>query len=475
MFLAAPRLTGRVLRLSSLFPVLLACIAIPAVASAQTSVTLQIADDVTIRGGGYASVNFGTSDTLEVKRSANASNTRRVLLKFDTQNRVPAGAVINSAKLYLTLKWASDSTSRPIGAYRVAKSFLPGEATWLDSRDAAAWGTAGGDLGGKYASTSVANAVGSTYAFDVTSLVQRTVNGDFGSRYTRIALLDTGTIAESYRSFHSTRASNTAVRPRLVVSYGSSAPQAVASTSATLKVMQWNIHHTKGSDGRFDPNRLATAAVRQGADVISMNEVSYYHSSYINDDLAARLESLLEQKTGRTWYRKFINVYGGTWGYGNAILSRLPFTSSSTKMLSYKRGVVQVGVSVNGRTVNIFSTHVDYYNASYRTIQTNQAKSWISGFAGPRIVMGDFNTNPGTNDYSIMSSAYADGWAAGKSAGIATAFNGTGATHGASRFDYVYYSKTSGLALRGINVPDARVNGVYPSDHHPVVAAFAVN
>jgi endonuclease/exonuclease/phosphatase family metal-dependent hydrolase len=476
MTLASPRLPG-VLRLSSVFSVLLACLAIPAVGRAQTAVTLEIADDVTIRGGGYGSVNYATSDTLEVKTSANASNTRRALLKFDTQNRVPAGAVINSAKLYVTLKWASDSTSRPIGAYRVSKSFVPGEATWLDSRDASPWSAAGGDLSGKYASTSVANAPGSTYAFDITSLVQRTVNGDFGSRYTRVALLDTGTTAESYKSFHSTRAANTAVRPRLVVSYGSSTAQPLASTTTgtTLKVMQWNAHETKGSDGRCDPLRIATTIAKFSPDVVSLNEIPYYHSTYVNDDVPARLEAYLEQKTGRAWYRKFINVYGGSWGYGNVILSRYPFTSSSTKLLSYKRGVVQVGVAVNGRTVNIFSTHVDYYNSSYRTLQTNQAKSWISGFAGPRIVMGDFNTNPGTNDYSIMSSAYADGWAAGKSAGIATAYNGTGATHGASRFDYVYYSKASSVALKGINVPDTRVNGVYPSDHDPVVATFTVN
>ena len=41
-----------------------------------------------------------------------------------------------------------------------------------------------------------------------------------------------------------------------------------------------------------------------------MNEVSVLlHSSYYNDDVPALLESLLEQKTGRAWYRKFINVY----------------------------------------------------------------------------------------------------------------------------------------------------------------------
>jgi endonuclease/exonuclease/phosphatase family metal-dependent hydrolase len=473
MTLASPRLPG-VLRLSSVFSVLLACLAIPAVGRAQTAVTLEIADDVTIRGGGYGSVNYATSDTLEVKTSANASNTRRALLKFDTQNRVPAGAVINSAKLYVTLKWASDSTSRPIGAYRVSKSFVPGEATWLDSRDASPWSAAGGDLSGKYASTSVANAPGSTYAFDITSLVQRTVNGEFGSRYTRVALLDTGTIAESYRSFHSTRASSTAVRPRLVVSYGALS-QASTATSTTLKVMQWNIHETKGSDGRCDPLRIATTIVKFSPDVVSLNEVPYYHSTYVNDDVPARLEAYLEQKTGRAWYRKFVNVYGGTWGYGNVILSRYPLTSASTKILSYKRGVVQVGVTVNGRTVNIFSTHVDYYNSSYRTTQINQAKSWISGFGSPRIIMGDFNTRPGTSDYNLMASVYGDAWVAAKSASTATAYNGTGATHGASRFDYAFFSKASALSVKSVNVPDTRVNGVFPSDHDPVVATFAVN
>jgi len=459
--------------------VFLACIAIPAIAGAQTTVTLdapgtEITDDVTIRGGGYASVNFATSDQLEVKTSSDASNTRRALLKFDTQNLIPAGAVINSAKLYVTLKGASDSTSRPIGAYRIGKSFLYRQATWYDYRDAAAWGVAGGDLGGKYTTTSVGNALGSTYTFDVTPLVQRTVNGDFGSRYTRVALLDTGAITESYRNFYSTRAANTAYRPRLVISYGS-ATQTVASGGTTIKVMQWNIHETKGSDGKCDPARIATAIAKYAPDVVSLNETPYYNATYVNSDVPALLASYLQQKTGRAWYHKFVNVYGGSWGYGNVILSRFPFTSSSTKILSYKRGVVQVGVSVNGRTVNIFSTHVDYFNATYRTTQINQAKTFIAGFSSPRIIMGDFNTWPGTSDYNLMASVYGDSWATAKSAGTGTAYNGTGATHGDSRFDLVFYSKASVVAVKSVNVPDSRINGVWPSDHDPVIATFAVN
>ena len=63
---------------------------------------------------------------------------------------------------------------------------------------------------------------------------------------------------------------------------------------------------------------------------------------------------------------------------------------------------------------------------------------------------------------------------AAQSAGTATAYNVTGSTHGASRFDYVFYSKVAALALTSVNVPDVRVGGVSASDHDPVVAVFDV-
>jgi hypothetical protein len=86
----------------------------------------------------------------------------------------------------------------------------------------------------------------------------------------------------------------------------------------------------------------------------------------------------------------------------------------------------------------------------------------------------DFNTSPGTSDYSLMATPYQDGWLAASSAGTATSYNGTGATHGASRFDYVFFSNVAALLLTSVNVPDTRINGMYPSDHDAVVAVFIV-
>ena len=148
---------------------------------------------------------------------------------------------------------------------------------------------------------------------------------------------------------------------------------------------------------------------------------------------------------------------------------------SGSTLLSYQRGVAQMTIAVNGRYVNLFSTHVDYYNSYYRTVQTQEAVSYMRNFSEPRIMMGDFNTWPNTSDYNIMAQPYQDAWVAAQNAGTASAYNGTGATHGTSRFDYVYYSRVSTLSLVSVTVPDSRVSGVWPADHDPVIAVFRVN
>jgi endonuclease/exonuclease/phosphatase family metal-dependent hydrolase len=239
--------------------------------------------------------------------------------------------------------------------------------------------------------------------------------------------------------------------------------------------MHWNIHKTKGSDGVCNPDRIATKIAAQKPDVVSLNEVNFFSGECAwTFDMGAKLEALVEQKTGATWYRQFVNVEGGSTGYGNVILSRYRPVSSSSTLISHARGIAHLGIAVNGRTVNIFSTHVEYDNASWRPTQIAEVVRWMTTFAEPRIVMGDFNTNPATSDYTIIANVTNDAWAVGKAAGTATAYNGTGATHGSSRFDYVFYSKNGVLSVKSVNVPDTHVGTIRPSDHDPVVTVFTV-
>jgi hypothetical protein len=84
-------------------------------------------------------VDFSTSAVLASKVSSNESFTRRILLKFDTQNYIPANAIIQSATLYLVLKNAESSESRPFTAFHVTKSFVTRQTTWRTFRDGQWW------------------------------------------------------------------------------------------------------------------------------------------------------------------------------------------------------------------------------------------------------------------------------------------------------------------------------------------------
>jgi endonuclease/exonuclease/phosphatase family metal-dependent hydrolase len=246
-----------------------------------------------------------------------------------------------------------------------------------------------------------------------------------------------------------------------------------AQTLPTLRVMQWNIHNARGSDGLCNPDRTANAIVAQNPHVVSLNEVKAFAGECSwTFDMSQHLQSLLQSKTGVTWYRTYVLMSNKA---GNTLLSRYPLASSSTTLLSFDRGVARIAISVNGLQVNLFSTHVEYENASWRTTQITEAMQWMSSFAEPRIVMGDFNTTPGTSDYSRIATAYRDSWVTAQGTGTATAYNGSGATHGNSRFDYVFYSSVAAVSLLSVNVPDTRVNGVFASDHDPVVAVFTLN
>src|SRR3954464_11861083 len=117
------------------------------IVAAQTTVTLNESKAqvvyATLRAGAYANKNYPT--TLTTRAADTADNHRQALLKFDTQNAVPAGAVVTSAVMTLTVKGGS-TASRTIGAYQVTTSWTEDETTWNVRRIGQNWISSGGDL-----------------------------------------------------------------------------------------------------------------------------------------------------------------------------------------------------------------------------------------------------------------------------------------------------------------------------------------
>ncbi|MDQ3346832.1 MAG: DNRLRE domain-containing protein [Acidobacteriota bacterium] len=457
---------------------LAAATAIPA--TAQT-LTLTESSATVLRGGAYANTNLSSDTLLATRASSDATYARRIILKFDTANTLPPDTPIANATLTLTVA-GGNGESRTISTYRVRSSYDETETTWNRRYNSTTWPTAGADLAERYGTASVTNTSGRRVTFDVTALVQGTVNGSFGSRYSRIALVDAGgSSRDSFKQYFSDEAADVTVRPLLTVTYGSAAPAPaptpVATTSgSTLKVLDWNIHHGVGTDGKYDIDRIASAIARTGAHVVSLNEVERY-TGWGNEDQPARFVALLEAKTGRRWYYNFATSSGTTRGQGNLLLSTLPIDSAADGLLSYDRSVAQARIVVNGRSVNLFSVHLDADSATRRTTQITQLKSWMGQFSEARIVAGDFNAWPGATEIKGMTSAFRDAWAEAKIAGTAVAYSGNEAGNTRnSRIDYVFLSRgATNVILKGARVFDFRdAAGVMPSDHRPVMAIYEV-
>lgn len=255
--------------------------------------------------------------------------------------------------------------------------------------------------------------------------------------------------------------------------------------STTLKVLSWNGQFGKGTDNLYNPDRTATWIANINPGLVAMCEIP--------SDLAPLLRDLVSQKTGQSWYYYHVPKYTGT-TEGNLILSKYPFSSTSSRFLSYQRSVAQATVSVGGRTINFFATHLDPDSSSARAVEISELTSWASSFAESRIICGDFNAGPDTSEVSGMFAQYYDYWQVAMNGGVATAYPDnpvymhTRTRRG--RIDYVFYSRGSSyLTLRSAQIPDSRDlsnpnvvillgtlddRGVRPSDHNHVVVTFDV-
>ena len=254
-------------------------------------------------------------------------------------------------------------------------------------------------------------------------------------------------------------------------------------TTGTLRVLSYNASFGKGTDNVQNWDRIAQWITTIDPDLVALCEMP--------SEFIGTLVNLLQQKTGRTWYSHHVPKFNGT-TEGNLILSKYAFSSTGSRFMSYSRSVAQATVSVSGKTINFFATHLDPDSGAARYAQAGELLSYSSGFSESRIICGDFNAGPDTSESVRMTGTYYDSWMQAMNGGTAVAYPDnpvylhTRTRRG--RIDYVFYSRGSGsLFLRNTQVPDTRNLsqknvvvllgtaddwGVRPSDHNPMIANF---
>jgi len=174
----------------------------------------------------------------------------------------------------------------------------------------------------------------------------------------------------------------------------------------TLRVLSYNIHHGRGTDGTIDLRRLAGAIRAADADLVALQEVDERTTRSGGIDQAAELARL----TGlRMVFGPQIDYLGGR--YGQALLSRTPPGPPIVHDLPAVGGdrerriaVAAVVNSPAGR-LTFAGTHLHHRSEEARVAQARAVVAALDG-EDRCLLVGDFNAMPGSEPLAILEGAW---------------------------------------------------------------------
>ena len=163
----------------------------------------------------------------------------------------------------------------------------------------------------------------------------------------------------------------------------------IAKREALLRVVTYNIHRSRGLDGKTDPERIADVLKRLRPDVVALQEaVGRGHRGVgQEEEIAARLNMSSILAPART-FRGHL--------YGNAVLSRFPMDNHAVCDLSQEgrepRLCQRVDINVHGHLIHFYNVHLGTSSAE-RKKQAVKLADFIGepDTGGPKVLLGDFN------------------------------------------------------------------------------------
>jgi endonuclease/exonuclease/phosphatase family metal-dependent hydrolase len=232
-----------------------------------------------------------------------------------------------------------------------------------------------------------------------------------------------------------------------------------------VRIATYNIHRSRGLDGRTRPDRIADVIRAIDADIVAMQEV--VGAGPRGGGHAEQIGAAL----GMGWVMAPARQWRGH-HFGNAVLSRLPITAHLEHDLSWKtcepRRMQRVDVSVGGQTLHVYNVHLGTAILERRH-QAERLAAIVCDrhTTGPKLVLGDFNE-----------------WMRGLvTKTLSERLNSVDLRNHLKRrrtypglfpvlhLDHIYYAGR--LEITGIELPRTRL-ALVASDHLPLVADVAI-
>jgi len=161
----------------------------------------------------------------------------------------------------------------------------------------------------------------------------------------------------------------------------------------TMRIATYNIHKSRGLDGRTRVERIARVLEKIDADIIALQEVVSRDGESLEDHQASYLANRLGRfyAVGETRKHR-----GGI--YGNVTLSRWDFERVQPIDLTVsgreRRGALRTDIRVHQRLLHVFNLHLGTAQRERRRQAVRlMDKDLLRAvdIAGPRVVLGDFN------------------------------------------------------------------------------------
>jgi endonuclease/exonuclease/phosphatase family metal-dependent hydrolase len=156
-----------------------------------------------------------------------------------------------------------------------------------------------------------------------------------------------------------------------------------------LSVATYNVHSCVGTDGRYDPGRVAEVIHELDVDVVGLQELDWRRH-------AERPAFQLEHLSGSTGYAGVIGASGrdARGEYGNGLLTIRPVLAVRQIDLGVvgrePRGALDVDLDLDGVPVRVVVTHLGLRPFERRR-QVTQLLEAVAEDGRPVVLMGDFN------------------------------------------------------------------------------------
>ena len=163
------------------------------------------------------------------------------------------------------------------------------------------------------------------------------------------------------------------------------------AANSTLRVATFNIAANKTPD----ITQLNQLLVDHSIDVAGIQEVDV-NTSRNNYDM---LEKFAQQGVyTNTAFQKSIDMKDGVGEYGIGLISKLSLSNSiggalNSEGINEARAYIKAEITVDGKTVSIYNTHLTHESQEARNKQMMEVKSIMDSDSNEyKILFGDFNT-----------------------------------------------------------------------------------